>query len=159
MELSTIPHSFKLNTDVKSVYLFADSEEEHMAWRRRIREAVRILRVAANNARSDGSEQADAPIAAADEDTGRVKLSAAHTRHSFLYGACLVAFLSPIGGLIFVPVERNGLLLVYSAFSYRRSLYGFACIADDGGPACVLFTLFTCVCVSVQVCQVAGKRM
>jgi hypothetical protein len=43
-EIASIPHSFKLVTDGKELFLYSDSEEEHMAWRRRIREAVRLIR-------------------------------------------------------------------------------------------------------------------
>jgi hypothetical protein len=43
-EMVSVPHSFKVCSDKKSLYLFADSEEDRISWRRTIREAIRALR-------------------------------------------------------------------------------------------------------------------
>jgi hypothetical protein len=40
-EMRAIPHSFKVDSPTKSLFLFADTEEERMTWRRRLREAIR----------------------------------------------------------------------------------------------------------------------
>lgn len=70
-EIANIPHSFKLITDKKSIFLFAETEEDHMAWRRRIREAVRTLRTAAANVAADASEDGHGtPVTSATEGGG-----------------------------------------------------------------------------------------
>ena len=43
-EMAAIPHSFKICSEEKSLYVFADSDEDRISWRRMIREAVRALR-------------------------------------------------------------------------------------------------------------------
>ena len=64
-ELASIAHSFKLTSDKKTIFLFADTEEEHMAWRRRIREAVRMMRLS-SNATTPEADHETAHDAAAD---------------------------------------------------------------------------------------------
>ena len=55
-EMASTPHSFKICSDKKSLYVFADSEEDRISWRRKIREAVRALRPAVRRGGSMGPD-------------------------------------------------------------------------------------------------------
>ena len=52
-EIASIAHSFCISTDAKSVFVYAGSEEEHVLWRRWVREAVRQRRAESDRAAPD----------------------------------------------------------------------------------------------------------
>lgn len=57
--MATVPHSFKVCSEKKSLFLFAETEEDRISWRRKIREAVRALRPAVRRGTSIAPDASD----------------------------------------------------------------------------------------------------
>jgi hypothetical protein len=57
--MASVPHSFKICSEKKSLFVFADTEEDRIAWRRKIREAVRALHPTTRRGQSMGPEGSD----------------------------------------------------------------------------------------------------
>ncbi len=92
-ELAAIPHCFKLTSEKKPIFLFSDTEELHMAWRRRIREAVRQLRVT----NSTTTPESDELLAAKDAASGSGDASGAGPREDAMDEPSTYAFVGAVG--------------------------------------------------------------